>query len=158
MDKSEIIVWIIILVTLIIIFTIAIFTLPLIEELIDKKLIEESNENINYPSGEIVISKCVGINVAPKGEIILNLTDREKRILIVGALSSWKDPVFPLTLELQELCPYSGNKTYETIEDIPLTDDCIDKNKTSCYFKFGGDFVDKPRGLNSLDVNVTIIK
>jgi hypothetical protein len=84
----------------------------------------------NFYSENHSIKNCIGIYFA--GEIESGLSDYElrKKIVEMGGIK------FPLTIKNGEGCPFEGEKIYYSIQDIPLENDCLDINETSCFIAY----------------------
>jgi hypothetical protein len=88
---------------------------------------------------DLKISKCYGILFFYPPSF-LSYTDNQKRVWMTEQLSRNRDMnTFPLKVDMYGRCPFAGNKTYYTMQDLPVVDDCIDITKTSCFIKFEED-------------------
>jgi len=78
------------------------------------------------------IIKCYGLYFS--GEIDeFNLTEREMKYYLLGTISD----SFPLNISFEGSCDIDNDipdKIYDTFTDVPLDDDCYNKNR--CYIKW----------------------
>jgi hypothetical protein len=107
---------------------------------INQPLNNDSTIDSRYYGSIKNTANCYSLYLA-FSENTYNLTYKERQMYLLGSLQR---TYFPLNLSFGDACNPDGiipDKIYKTAFEIPLEDDCYDRNKTRCWVKWviGGD-------------------
>lgn len=107
-----------------------------IKDLPHNKPLQNLTENVSYFANINFTGKfvsCSAIYVTCPN--CSDFTKEQKQGFIIGAIGSFVNVKFPITISLGKPC-IKANATYYNINELPTEDVCYGENKTSCLWRF----------------------